>query len=547
MTMQRRILTYLAKGVAGAEKRFDRKTGRFLADNRGWAVTNQDIIFPLALLYVTPGTRHHASDRILELCLRGGTALRNWQYPDGSFEFVKTDGSRWGPIFMPWSIYHWCEAYALLREHMCVRRRRRWEEGLTLAYEGVARVVARPIGHNIAAWHGMSLVRGGQVFERDDWLETGTRQVLYTAERQHPDGFWPEGDGPTVGYNLVYVHALGLYHAFTGDRAVLPALRRASEFHATFTYPDGSPVETVDGRQRYHASVPTTGWPGFLLFPEGRGLVGLWLERITRGGGGLAPHLASVCQHFAGELETARARSGDGRVVYRQKALVRRSGPWFICVSGYVPELASRAGLSRNRWIMARANCLSVWHNRLGLVIGGGNSKHDPFFATFEVWQDGAMRIEPDEVTFSRRGARDTARFRYGGLACLLHIRLIGPKRIEITFELPAATTRHAQVQAGFTMCLPAGGKLRWARSSTTLDPMRTVGFGWKEKDRASRRVVSGKGWSLRMPGESAFSYPAYPFNPYAINDAAPPDYAAAAVSAGFREGRKRTFVFSVR
>ena len=78
----------------------------------------------------------------------------------------------------------------------------------------------------------MSLFRAGQVFGREDWSEVGRRQVLFSTERQHPDGYWPEGHGPTTGYNLVYVHAVGLYYCFSGDRAVLPALRRAAHFHA---------------------------------------------------------------------------------------------------------------------------------------------------------------------------------------------------------------------------------------------------------------------------------------------------------------------------
>ena len=34
---------------------------------------------------------------------------------------------------------------------------------------------------------------------------------------QDPDGFWPEHQGPTVGYNIVYLHAFGLYHFHGGS------------------------------------------------------------------------------------------------------------------------------------------------------------------------------------------------------------------------------------------------------------------------------------------------------------------------------------------
>jgi len=81
MTMRKQVLGLLAEGVEAAVESFDRRTGRFLADNGGWAVTRQDVIFPLALLYVTPGTVRHGDRKILELCLRGGDALR--QVGDG--------------------------------------------------------------------------------------------------------------------------------------------------------------------------------------------------------------------------------------------------------------------------------------------------------------------------------------------------------------------------------------------------------------------------------------------------------------------------------
>jgi len=42
-------------------------------------------------------------------------------------------------------------------------------------------------------------------------------------------------------------------------------------------------------------------------------------------------------------------------------------------------------------------------------------------------------------------------------------------------------------------------------------------------------------------------TYPIYPFNPYAINDAAPPELAVASVSSGFSAGRERTFILRVR
>ena len=142
---------------------------------------------------------------------------------------------------------------------------------------------------------------------------------------------------------------------------------------------------------------------------------------------------------------------------------------------------------------------------------------------------------------------------RYGTVECRLAVRFPGAGQVELAFELPAATTRHAQVQAGFTLRVPAGAELAWSAAGTPpvaasdqLDPLRTTGFSWRCGDGYTDRRLRGPGWSLQMPEESACHWPAYPFNPYAINDAAPPEAALVAISAGFTAGRRRVFLLSV-
>ena len=504
--MKQSMLKLLAAGVPTARRTIDRKTGRFLAANGGWAVTQQDCILPLALLYTTPGTDMHGDRAVFDLARRGGDALCDAQDGAGQFEFVKVDGSRWGKIHMPWTIVHWCEAYALLRERFDRAARQRWERGLTLAYEGLARTYERPVNHNIPTWNGMSLVRGAQVFGREAWHAVGRRLIEHNIAHLHPHGYWPEGDGPTYGYNRVYIHALGLYHAFTGDRQVIPALRKAVTFQTTFCYPDGSGIAAIDGRQRYHAQGNAMGWPGYSLSAEGRRLIERSWPGLKQKHEGLpSPHLASTCQYLPDDASTAsllvdRRRA---RTVYRKSALVRRQGAWTLCVSGYGTPPASRAANRTARWIMTPSNCLSVWHDKLGVIIGGGHSKHAPLFATFDLWQDGAQRVEPDRAVFNERNGEDVARLHYGELSCVLRLRPRGD-RLDITFELPARTARLAQVRAGFVMLPEHGSKLRWTAAgrpkvdvTNTLDPQRAIAVAWTPGDGYRRRKVSGAGWTL--------------------------------------------------
>ncbi len=90
------------------------------------------------------------------------------------------------------------------------------------------------------------------------------------VEVQSPHGWWPEHKGPVVSYNFVYSDSLGVYYGMSGDGRVMEALERAARYHASFTYPDGSAAETVDGRNPYHGGVHL-GNPGFSHTARGRG------------------------------------------------------------------------------------------------------------------------------------------------------------------------------------------------------------------------------------------------------------------------------------
>ena len=371
------ILDFLAGGVEDAQKRLDAKTGRFLAANGGWAVTNQDIIYPLALLYVTPGTKWYGDASVLELVERGGDALRDWQDETGRVEFIKTDGSLWGKTYMCWSMYHWVEAYGLMRNHLDAGRRQRWEKGLRLAYFGVlAELGENPRIHNIPCWHAMGLTRAGHYFGEQRLLDGGKRIIHQIAATQVEDGYWAEGGGPTTLYSLIYVHAIGLYYWFTRDQSVLPYLERALEFHVHFTYPDGAQVETVDGRVRYHGGVATVGMTGFAPFERGRAFIRHQMECLRKHSpeGGLNTHFADVFQHCPPDAPKAELPQQQKLYTHipRGHAMMRRQGSWYCCCSGYLTDTDKLASNERNRWYLDRQNYLSVWHEKTGLVIGGG-------------------------------------------------------------------------------------------------------------------------------------------------------------------------------
>jgi hypothetical protein len=542
MDVKRTYLRTLGEDVEANLARFDEETGRFLTGG-GWAVTNQDIVYPLALLYVTrdPANPYYGDERVLGYALRGADAWRDFQYPDGRVEFIKIDGSTWGPTYMPWSMYHWLETYALLRGRLDAPRRARWEEGLTLAYTGIARELDEARVHNIPTWNGMALYRAGQIFGRPEWLERGRRTIEQAVEAQTPQGYWREHHGPTTSYNLVYVHAIGLYYEFSGDERVLPCLERGTQFHIRYTYPDGRLVETIDGRVKYHDIVPDSAHAAFSLFPQGRRYVRLLVEnmlkarqqraeprvsyavtsgsaRAVRAEYGLSARLASAYTYYhAGPEELIPQDTRDYLIHDEGHALLRRAGGWFYCLSGIVtPPVDSR-------WGQDRQNFCSVWHEGTGLVVGGGNSREQPEWSTFVVGAEPSAVYLPETGTLRPGEAADAVVLTYAGHDCTLEVSVCGESCLRLRFHAPEGVPARGQVlfklNAEHPLRTGAGQELALGMERIVLSDQGAGGW------------VSHRGWRARLPAGSTWTWPSLPFNPYTKDGAAPLDEGAAVLS----------------
>lgn len=508
------LLQVMADGVEEALARFDESTGRFITEptgpiapgaqpeDLGWIVTNQDIIYALATLYLEPGTRWQGDARLLEVVGRAGDAIRDFQDDEGRVEFIKPDGSRWGMTYMGWTNYAWLETWALLQGHLDDARLDRWREGLTLAHDGQAREIAGLHVHNIPCWKAMSCYRAGQLFGREDWMAAAEALIAAAVEAQQPGGYWAEHGGPTTSYNLVYVHALGLYHIFSGDPSVIPALEEAADFHQTFTYPDGSAVETVDGRVKYHRRINPSALVSLAQVPQGRRLVRYLLERPNFGAclvNPLASHVASLYHHVrAGDEAPINLDEPNFRKRYRDWALVWREGPWFVCASAFVcPPVASR-------WGQDRQSFLSVWHEDLGLVIGGGNSKDQPEWSSFLA----AGRYLPDSgrVAGDERGVL----LQYGDVRCSFSLDLC-PEAVAIEAIAEGGSAVHQMV-------LRVGRGVR-LRCASGLETVTDSPLEWSTREMG--RWLQAGDLRIELPPGARLRWPSVPFNPYAIDGAA--------------------------
>jgi hypothetical protein len=509
-----------------------------------WISTDQNLLLPLAAAYSLPQSRHHGSAEVLDGIAHGGLALAEAQDNQGMWEFRKKDGSEWGPIRMPWAYSRWMRARALVGEQLADDVRERWDEGLQLGFDGIfeelevvneeqmsaddvaaARRTSRASQgyrfvriHNIPAHHAMALYCAGTVYGRDDWRERAGAYLHAVADAQSEHGWWAEHAGPVVAYNFVYVDALGTYLAMSDDEGVLPALERAARYHAEFTYPDGSAVETVDGRNPYHEGVKL-GNCGFTRTAAGRG----WLARqhhlfLDDGGTFDADYAASLLLYGeggpveppAGERERHDFRMGD-------LARTNRQVPWFACLSAIATPPPT------NRWGQDRQNFLSLYHDEAGLVLGGGDTKLQPLWSSFTVGDTSllahapgdeepdfaapsGLRHVPDEAELDG-GEAPAVRLRYGDVTCRLALDLTSAEQAVIDLSQEGGG---ADVAAHVTCVVSVGESLRAHDGSDA--PLSGEG---RTIDGAEGGWIEHGNWRLDLPAGATATWPVLPHNPY--------------------------------
>jgi hypothetical protein len=385
---------------------------------------------------------------------------------------------------------------------------------------------------NIPCHDAMALYLAGKMFDRSDWCEKATAYEHKVVDYQYPAGFWSEHAGPVVVYNQVYLDALGTYYALSHDPYVLPALERAAKFHGAMLYPDGTPVGTIDERNGYQPSLfmPNVG---FTFSPEGRGLLRRQAERRRE------LHVAETNNDAAASF---LLYGGTGEVVpppdpakvpvqvlADHNAMTRRAGPWFTCLSAY------HTSVSQSRWIQDRQNLVSLFHDGVGLIVGGGNTKLQPLWSTFTVGDVSLLKHTPGDESpnfLPPHGLWHTPNdaaldvdgtrllLQYNLIKCQVRVDLSDPKaaRIVYTTEGPVAAdsgetdpSARGPVAAHVPLWPHFGQEWKTASGKSgklSDEPIHLAAGeagGWFEHH----------GWRVRIPKDASIDWPVLPHNQY--------------------------------
>ena len=508
----------LEAGSAQVEARLQAEPGadlKALESRPGWRHFPYAILAP-SVLYAQrhPDNPRYRDRLLLELAIRIGDLLAA-ESEKGAYE-PRLDSD--------WDTYMWLEAYRLLEPELGEERRARWQreirKNIALVVEDAVERLDFPwynspyIGtspNHYALW-AANLYLGGRVFANKEWESLGRRILRrYATVEQTPDGYWGEHSraGPTIGYNHLTLSAVALYFEHSQDREVLPALRRATDFHKHYTFLDGAPVDVINDRNRYWG---VSAWAQFAFtnFPDGR----RYAEFLT---GFFRPETLTIDQLGRLAQDALYYHAGPSAPIpqdlpnYSQQmqvpAGIRKTGPWQVCLSGLIDTQAINS-----RYYLDRQGHISVFHQQAGLIITGANSKRQPELATFSEKLLGEVVHMPLSSRLQMGGREDRLSLAYNTYFSDLYVPAPSPSGLSLRFVITGRGRPPEDPRLTLQLCLKAGETLETGAGRKFLVGAERIQLepadlgGW----------IRHHGWTLKPDPAARLLWPVYPHNPYA-------------------------------
>jgi hypothetical protein len=507
------LIKALVKSVDATLKTYHPETGRF--GTEPWVCGDQNVLLPLAAAWSVKDSAnpYYHSAKLLAVIGKGGEALVDAQDKDGMWLFLKKDYSTWGQIYMPWTYGAWIRSYMLVKDALPKAQRAKWDKGLLLGFNGISKTALVRLV-NIPCYDAMALYIAGIAFKNEAWKKQAWDFEHKIIGVQAPEGYWSENFGPVVSYNMVYIDALGVYYYYSKDPAALEALNRSVKFHSSVLWSDGSSVACIDERVPYEKNI-NTGNIGFAFTPEGRGFILSQLAKAQAAG------RERLDGDYAGSLlinggtgpvaPLASAQDKGVSVLGKNDAVVVRDKPWEWAFSAYATKPI------QNRWIQDRENYVYIFNANLGLAAGGGNTKLQPYWATFTVGDPGFLRHRAgdedpnfipkidllwtaDKATIVQSGNPTRMTLKYGDLECAVTVEIAeGERAAVVTYEAPQGKNVEAHLplmMLADSIKTEKGGVLALSRDELVLDALN-IGTSF---DFGKLHVVIPEGASIRLP-----------------------------------------------
>ena len=301
---------------------------------------------------------------------------------------------------------------------------------------------------------------------------------------------------------------VALYWELTEDPAAMKALRRSTDFHKYYTFPDGTPVDVINDRNR-HWSPSAWAQYAFSHFPDGRGYAEFltsFFDPDALSMSDLGRLSQDALYYHEGPVSQPPIR--QERFSHRMEIPVgiRKTGPWVVVLSGVVDTHSPN-----NRFYLERQGHIGIFHEKLGMVITGANSKRQPEIATFSETFGEHEAHTPLSTRLQMSDAQD--RLSLGFNTFWTDLLVPAPSDNEMSFRFvingrgrPAKDLRinlQLALTPGETLETGTGRKITLGSEAIELSPDDLGGS------------IRHHGWTMQLDPAASLTWPFYPQNPY--------------------------------
>jgi len=340
------------------------------------------VCYLLAWLHATecPGNKYYRNQDALKACFATAENRLANQTERGGFDEddAKEQGNEWQSYFLVRT------AEVLGPGLTGPERWGRWADSVARYVDchGSRQFFYSAPNHD--CWKCTGIYTAGKVYDRADWRELANFQMTQLLKYQLGPGYWDENrhHGPSMSYNHTMSAPLFLFWKMTGRKDVRAALERLLDFMIRYGCPDGSPGGALDGRMHARPGRLNTAMS---LTPAGRRwnrlawenwvLPAISAEKPVAGDAGSLSAWQLDYYRFAEDgPDEAVGPESDGHLALEHDgnfhALARRQGPWHVALSGIFSDIPKECD---NVYRMTRQSRIDLWHEKAGLLIGGGS------------------------------------------------------------------------------------------------------------------------------------------------------------------------------
>ena len=130
----------------------------------------------------------------------------------------------------------------------------------------------------------------------------------------------------------------------------------------------------------------------------------------------------------------------------------------------------------------------------------------------FRLWCPDASQV------FSKEN-EDKVILDFAGTKCSISLRFSGEKQVKVTFEVIKFSGAD-KIQSSLLLCLEKGTRVKCEKDEFIVNPLSQGGLFIKKGNLLQTKYFLIKALKKHM----VLCWPEYPFNPYAINGASPPE-----------------------